>query len=114
MHSYRGIHRTKWIGFPIVGIFVGGLVVMLIWNAIIPDLFHGPLLGYWQAVGLLALTHIFFRSGGCWHGGHREHWRRRWEAKLASLSPEDREKLRAEWQRRCGYPQDTADPPTGP
>ena len=29
------------------------LVVMLLWNALVPSLFSGPVLGFWQAVGLL-------------------------------------------------------------
>ncbi len=40
-----------------------GAIVMLLWNALIPELFSGPMLTYWQAVGLYFLTHLLFVSG---------------------------------------------------
>lgn len=49
--------------------FVGGIslvlgaIVMLLWNALIPELLSGPMLTYWQAVGLYFLTHLLFVSG---------------------------------------------------
>jgi hypothetical protein len=76
---------------------------MLLWNALVPDLFHGPFLTFWQAVGLLVLLHILFHScGGGRHGGwaHR-HWKARFEAKLAAMTPEEREKFKDEYNRRC-------------
>jgi hypothetical protein len=87
--------------------FVGvlGLVVMSLWNALIPSLFHGPTLQYWQAVGLLVLSRILFggfRGRPGWHGHGRwrgEMWRRRWE----SMTPEERERLRARFKHRCGW-----------
>ena len=39
-----------------------GLFVMLLWNALIPDLFNGPTLNYWQAVGVLLLSHLLLRG----------------------------------------------------
>jgi hypothetical protein len=36
------------------------LVVMLLWNALIPSLFAGPLIGFWQAAGLLVLCRLLF------------------------------------------------------
>ncbi len=81
-----------------------GLVVMSLWNALIPELFHGPQLRYWQAVGLLVLTRILFGGfrGRGWHGHGRwrgEMWRRQWE----SMTPEERERLRARFKHRCGW-----------
>lgn len=38
---------------PIVGLSWWGFQV--IWNAIIPEVFHGPTLTYWQAAGILVL-----------------------------------------------------------
>ncbi len=89
-----------------VGALALGLVVMLLWNALIPDLFKGPELSFWQAVGLLALVHILLRGLGRWHHSsswHRDRWRKKFEFKLASMAPEDREKFREEWRTRCGH-----------
>lgn len=78
-----------------------GLVVMLLWNATVPGLFHGPLLEYWQAVGLLLLSRLLFgglRARG-WHGGWRGRmWRERWE----QMTPEERARMRERYMSRCG------------
>ena len=57
----------KVIGFVILGIIgisalaiLFGLIVMWLWNALMPDIFNLPEIGYWQAVGLVVLAHIFF------------------------------------------------------
>jgi hypothetical protein len=93
-----------------------GLFVMLLWNALIPDLFHGPVVSLEQALGLLLLSHILFRGWGRWGGGWRhERWRKRLDEKLASMTPEEREKARSEWRYGCGWHQKgTAEPEEQP
>ncbi|MCF7825823.1 MAG: hypothetical protein K9M55_04180 [Candidatus Marinimicrobia bacterium] len=64
------------IGFLVVfGIFAIGSVIMLLWNELIPTLFNGPLITYWQALGLLILSKILFSSGhsGSRHDKHSKH-----------------------------------------
>jgi hypothetical protein len=90
------------------------LAVMLLWNALVPQLFHGPPLQFWQALGLLLLSRILFGGlrGRGWHGHWRQRmWRERWE----NMTPEERAQLREHFQRRCGHrnlpPEDPASPP---
>jgi hypothetical protein len=93
--------------FPLLFIpvvFLAGLVVQSLWNAILPDLLHVGMIGYWQAMGLLVLARLLF---GGFHGGHcgrgrctPHHWDK--------LNPEEREKLRTHWRSRCGW---NAEPP---
>ena len=48
---------------------VFGAVVMLLWNALMPQIFALPFLNYWQAVGLLILARVLFGGlGGIGHG----------------------------------------------
>jgi hypothetical protein len=79
------------------------LAVMLLWNSLVPELFRGPPLQYWQALGLLLLSRILFgglRGRGGWHGHWRQRmWRERWE----SMTPEERARLREHFQGRCGH-----------
>lgn len=45
--------------------FLLALVLMLLWNGLVPDVFHGPSLSYWQAfIAILLLGFVagFFRS----------------------------------------------------
>lgn len=60
------------IGITVLGL-VFGILVRWLWNALMPVIFGLPEIGFWQAVGLVVLTHIFF--GG--HGHHYEHSRSR-------------------------------------
>ncbi len=77
-HSIGGSGPAKAVkiaGFVVLGIIavavlaiVFGILVKLLWNAMMPDIFGLPEIGYWQAVGLVVLAHIFF---GADHGAHR-------------------------------------------
>lgn len=96
----------KFAVMAVLALLVLGGVVMLLWNALVPELFHGPVLTFWQAVGLLFLSHILLRGWGRWrHGNGWKHdrWKHRFEEKLAAMTPEEREKFKDEWKRRCGY-----------
>ena len=53
-----------------------GLVTMWLWNALMPGIFKLPAIGFWQAIGLLLLTQIFFKGGHAAKAG-RGHWKRR-------------------------------------
>jgi hypothetical protein len=82
-------------------IFLGGEVVMHLWNWLLPMLFGWRQVTFWQAVGLLALCRILFGSwGGRGHrgAGFRRHMGQRWER----MTPEEREKFREGMRSRCG------------
>ncbi|MBI3005728.1 MAG: hypothetical protein HYY49_09995 [Ignavibacteriales bacterium] len=83
-----------------------GYIVMELWNALIPELFKGPSLTFWQAVGLLVLSHILLRGWGRWryaNGWRHDRWKKRFEEKLAGMTPEEQAKFKEEWKRRCGW-----------
>jgi hypothetical protein len=73
-------------------IFVGGEVVMHLWNWLLPPLFGWRTLGFWQALGLLALCRILF--GGL--GGHGPGPRRGrgFRSRCRNMTPEERERFR--------------------
>ncbi|MEO7206646.1 MAG: hypothetical protein ABI356_09825 [Steroidobacteraceae bacterium] len=79
---------------------VVGFVVMSLWNGLIPALFGGPVLHFWQAIGLLILTRILVgRVGrGSLHWGWRGRMRQDWQR----MTPEERASLRETSLRRCG------------
>jgi hypothetical protein len=75
--------------------------VMLLWNALVPDLFHGPSLLYPQALGLMVLAKLLVGFGGfgCHHRrGHWGHGGR--HAFWSKLSDEEREKFKAKLRER--------------
>ena len=89
-------------------------IVMLLWNALLPELFHFPVITIWQALGLLALTKILFGGfrGGPGFRGRRDNLRQAW----MNMNPEQREKFKQEWGRRGGSACGGRDPfgPEGP
>ena len=67
--NYR--RRGRFFFFPLIPIAAAllfGFVVMLLWNAILPQVVNAAPLSYWQAVGLLVLSRILF--GSFFRGGH--------------------------------------------
>ena len=81
---------------------LAALAVMLLWNAIMPSVFGLGEIGYWQALGILALSKILF-------GGYHGCPSRSCAPRVHDMSPEDREKIRLHWRMRCGW---DAEPPT--
>ena len=81
-------------------------IFMLLWNWLIPVLFNGPILTYWQALGLLVLTKILFGFGGKKHWGQgNNHWKQKWRDKCASMSHEERNRIKNHFMHKwnCKY-----------
>jgi hypothetical protein len=85
--------------------WIGGEVVMLLWNWLAPALFGLRTITFWQALGLLALCRILFGGGGV-GGGVRSNLRRRMRERMAGrweqMTPEEREKFRQGLHDRSG------------
>jgi len=69
MNSKYYKYRWMWILFAPVILVVVGLVVMTLWNWLIPAIFNGPMITFWQALGILLLSKIL--TGGPGGGGSR-------------------------------------------
>src|SRR5262245_7512829 len=101
-----------------VFIFIGGEVVKLLWNSLAPPLFGLPVLGFWQALGILALGRLLFGGSGRHgrrHSGQRglmmdrmadraadrvaDRFAERWQ----NMTPEERERFRQRVRERCGF-----------
>jgi hypothetical protein len=97
-------------------VFIGGEVVRLLWNWLVPPIFGWREITFWQAVGLLALCRILFGGFGR-HGSGRSHsgFRRRLRDRMADrmadrvaerweqMTPEERERFRQRIRERCGF-----------
>lgn len=108
------MHRNRkklMFDFPVIiiaGTLLLSLFVMLLWNAILPNIVNVKPLNYWQAIGLFVLCRILFvgfkgrpvsNSPRMWRGDPM--WRQKW----MNMSDEERVKFREEWKKRCGPPQ---------
>lgn len=82
-------------------IAIGGEIVMLLWNWLVPTLFGWRQITFWQAVGLLALCRILFGGHGVLRTA-RSNMRHRMQERWAHMTPEEREKMRERFRGRCG------------
>lgn len=88
-------HYLKHLLLGLVAIAGLSLIVMLLWNWLIPCIFGGTAINYWQTLGLLVLSRILLGGRG-WHG--RRHWnhgeqRNLIREKWMQMSPEERKEF---------------------
>ena len=83
--------RRKFFIAPLilVAVIAFGAVTMLLWNALMPVIFHLPEITFWQAVGLLILARLFFGTGKP-RSSHDSHYRSKIRDKVLKMTPEER------------------------
>ena len=86
------------LGMALVA-FIGGEIVKLLWNWLVPSLFGWQPVTFWQALGLLALCRILFGGNGLMKRQSRRY------------SPEERERFRAAFRKRFGFTFSAGDHP---
>jgi hypothetical protein len=96
-------HVLKFMALGAIFLTALGFGVRELWNCLIPDLFHGPVVSFWQALGLCLLGKLIFG----WHGGgpakwsrSKQEWRQKMQQRMEHMTPEEREKMR-ERLKRC-------------
>ena len=95
--------KAVWIPVAIVAMiafaFLGGWVVMSLWNWLLPPLFGWHVLTFWQGLGILVLCRILF---GRWGGGPKGPAFRRGPGGWKKMTPEEKEEWRQRMRERCG------------
>ena len=107
-------------GVLFVPIFIGGVflftwIIQLLWNNILPEVTGVKTISFFQAMGIFVLSKILFGFNSGWGGKHK--WRQGIEEKLQHMTPEEKEKFKAEWKNRCGGRwgrQETPETPSAP
>jgi hypothetical protein len=136
MHSFfwkngeRRFSPLAIAGFVVGGIILAaafalffGWIVLLLWNWLMPEIFGLPRIGYWQAWGLVLLSHILVKGGfgrgphghGP-HGWHHGRMGRGWKDELRThFDGEDSSAAKTEDSARTGSsaPNGGADKPSG-
>lgn len=90
--------NQRWIKMLVL-IFVWGAIAVAgfgsaiwqLWNWLMPDLFGMPAIGFWQAVGLMALSWLLF---GGWRGAGGLGASRQ-QRNQRTLTTEERERIRS-------------------
>ena len=87
------MRKVRFVGTPIIlfAMIWGaalGLVIVSLWNVLLPALFGLPVISYWQALGLLVLSRALF--GGFIPKMDKMRFVRGWK----DLSPDERRRFR--------------------
>lgn len=105
----RGWKILMWVvlGIAIFALFT--LVTQMLWNWLVPALFSGPAITFWQALGLLVLSKILFSGlggkGHCHRHHPGSHWKHRLHDKFSSMTSEEKEAFKKKmWQKWCSHP----------
>jgi hypothetical protein len=78
----RALRIFGWVMFGLVAAtalaLALGFPVMWLWNWLMPAIFGLPVISFWQAVGLLVLSHLLLKGHHpghrhCGHHGPRDH-----------------------------------------
>jgi hypothetical protein len=96
----RAIRVLKFAVIAVVVVLLVGLIVMRLWNWLMPALFGWHVITFWQALGILILSKILF--GGFRRPGPPGFVRHRMMERWAQMTPEEREKWRHSMRGRCG------------
>jgi hypothetical protein len=95
--------RVRWalrfLVLAVLALAAASVLVMTLWNWLVPQLFGWPAIGLAQATGLLVLCRVLF---GGFRGRGGMHWRQRMAERWSQMTPEQQERFRAGMQGRCG------------
>ncbi len=101
MRRHRAVRILMFVPFAVLFVALFGLVVMLLWNWLMPALLGLKTIGYWQAIGVVVLSRILF--GGRGWMGRPGHWRHRMRERWERMTPEERERFRQGFASRWGH-----------
>src|ERR1700743_2207745 len=101
---FKGPKFFVFFFIAVAGLTAFSFIVLSLWNALMPVIFHLPLITFWQAAGLLILAKIFFGGfRGGWGGGFGGRWRHKMQQRWMDMTPEERDRFKQEWGRHGGH-----------
>lgn len=101
MKRYWAVRGAKFLLWAVAAGAVFGLVVMVLWNWLIPSLTGWTEITFWQALALVILSRVLF-GGFRGHGWGHMHWRHRMHERWGRMTPEDREKFKTGFRGHHG------------
>lgn len=103
----RGYWIGKMVVLGVLAIVAFTFVTMYLWNWLVPELFHGPQINFWQTMGLFVLSKILFSGFGKGGHSHNGKWRGYWKDKWQGMTPEEKEKFKQRMKDKwCYQPKD--------
>ncbi len=100
MKRYRFLRALKIALFGALAVVAVSFLVMGLWNVLMPSIFAVRAITFWQALGLLVLSKLFFGGFRPYPGGGPR-WRRRMMERWEQMTPEEREKFKQGMRHGC-------------
>lgn len=92
-------YGLKYVFWFLVLVAILSAGVLLLWNWLIPELFNGKMINYWQALGILALARLLTGIGRAGSGHMKHKIASHWHALPLEEKEELRQKFRDKWCR---------------
>ena len=97
----KTLRVLKYVGFGILGFAFIVLVifgVQALWNWLVPELFNGPVLNFWQTAGLFILSKILLTgiAPGGQKESHKKEWKCKYKDKFRQVPTEEQDAAAAE------------------
>lgn len=107
--------------FAVLAMLAFGFLFQMLWNWLVPELFHGPVITFWQGIGLIVLFKILFGHHGGKHKGcgskfkrscckgnsnstdsftDEKEWGGFWKERWQNMTPEEKEAMKNKWKSR--------------
>lgn len=103
----------KYVVWGAIALLFFALVTMLLWNWLIPSIFNGPALTYFQALGLLLLTKLLlwgFGKPGNYGPYTNQFFKEKFYEKFSHMTPEQREAFKQRMKDKwCSWDEKRAD-----
>lgn len=100
----------KGLVMAVVGVALAILYVyvfMYLWNWLVPEIFSGPKIAIWQAVGILLLGKMLFGGFGHWGKGcckcgkgKKSHWGKGFGKEWRNMSEEERARCKEKFKSK--------------
>ena len=87
--TYR---RRRFFFAPLILVVLAAfsVLIMALWNVLMPVIFHLPVINFWQAAGLLILSRLLFGIGKPSRSWPGNYWKNELRNKISKMSPEER------------------------
>ncbi len=79
--------------FILLVIAVFSMIIMILWNALMPAIFNLPTIKFWQAAGLLVMSRLLLGMGHCGTPWANNHMKNSLREKISAMDPEERKEF---------------------
>jgi hypothetical protein len=105
------VHFLGHLALALAVTAVFSVVVMLLWNLLMPEIFGLASINFWQALGLLVLCRLLFGGfGGKFWGMGMRHHHNLLREKWSSMTPEERKEFVKNHHFKHGFGHDFFNP----